>query len=301
LEVIPDKKMTNFKLFLSHRSSDKEVVQELLKSINTLFPNFPIINVADEVPYRNDWKMIATSTLESCDGLVCFVGEDTYKSEPINWEICEAHRLGKPLLVTTLSDQHKLPPACSDLQIQGVTWNVTKVADRIKEMLIPRILFFKHDWSVGAPESPMIFNQYNIMVQSWESLIERRQSVNTIYLSAVSALLAGIGVLISSIDKMGNIWAPIGIAFLAFLGAALSINWRQTILSYGTLSRAKAKVVTVLEAYLPAQLFDTEWQILEAKRYKSTTETDSHTAQFFCILFVVILFAVAGIALFQLI
>lgn len=249
------------------------------------------------MPYNENWKASATPILESCDGMVCFVGEDTFRSEPIDWEIREAHRLGKPVVITTLSDQYQLPEACRQLQLEVAQWDAKEVAGRVGELLLPRALFLGHDWSLGLPGEEAIRNQYNIMVQSWEALIARRQTVNTLYITATSALLAGTGVLISSVEKVGQGWAAAGVAIIAFLGTALSFNWRRTILSYGTLSRAKSKVVAALEMYMPARLFDTEWRVLEARRYKSTTETDKQTALFFLLLFLVLFLIASGFVL----
>lgn len=288
--------MNKFRLFFSYRTSEKARVRELQDSLAELLPNFPFEDASVDVPYVDDWKAPATAILESCAGVVCFVGEDTHRSEPVDWEIREACRLGKPLVVTSLSDRYQPPPACKELQIEVARWNANDVAGRIGELLVPRTLFLTHDWSKGMPEPAAIGNQYNLMVQSWEALIARRQTVNTLYISASSALLAGIGVLISSVDKVGHGWTMAGIAIVAFLGAALSFNWRRTVSSYGTLSRAKSKVVAALEAYMPARLFDTEWRVLEAKRYTSTTDTDKQTALFFLLLFLAVFLVAGGVA-----
>jgi hypothetical protein len=104
-------------------------------------------------------------------------------------------------------------------------------------------------------------------------------------------------VLLSAIDKTGPIWTAAGTCLVTFLGATLSYNWRCTIISYGLLSRAKSKVVAALETRLPAQLFDAEWKVLEAKQYKSTTVADKESASFFIIIFVVIFFISGGLAI----
>lgn len=292
--------MDGFKLFFSHRSIDSWRVSELQAALRELLPNLPFHDVSAGVPYSDDWQVPAAAILESCDGLVCVIGADTHESEAVDWEIREAYRLGKPLIVTRLSTTYALPPSCNDLQIEAHDWNANGVAGRIGELLVPRALFLNHDWASGKPEAQGLWNQYNLMVQSWESLISRRQTVNTVYVTANAALLAGIGVLISSADKTGPLWGATGVSLLAFLGTALSLNWRRTVMSYGTLSRAKSRIVTALEAYMPAQLFDAEWRVLEAHRYKSTTDADRQTASFFMLLFASISLVAAGISIGQL-
>jgi hypothetical protein len=294
-------KMTyKFQVFFSYKTADSDRVSELLEGLSKLLPLFPIENIAIKVPHIDNWKSPATEILQSSDMLVCIVSEDTHKSEPVDWEIREAHRLGKPIIVTILNEHYKMPSSCHELKIKSILWNAKVVADNIGEMLVQKALFLKHDWRSGAPQSAILLEQYNIMVQSWESLIERRQTVNTVYTTANSALLAAIGLMLSSVDKMGYLWAAAGVTVIAFLGTVLSVNWRRTIISYGLLSRAKYKVVSALESYMPAQLFDTEWSILDTKRYVSTTDMDKQTAFFFIVLFCAIFLVSAGFTIRQL-
>lgn len=280
--------MNNFKLFFSYRSADKDKVQELLKSLRELLPNFPFEDISENVPFADDWKADASRLIEECDGFVCIIGADAYKSEPIDWEVNEAARLKKPMYISILSSQYQNIEACRKLHIEPSLWDSNKIAIELAEILLPKALFAKHDWSQGAPDPDVIKDQYNLMVRSWESLIERRQKVNTIYLSASSAILGAIGGLVSSMKNIGNQWSLAGIIILSALGFLLTCNWRRTISSYGTLSKAKSKVVSAFENYLPANLFDAEWRILEANQYKSTTQTDYLSAQLFRILFMVI-------------
>lgn len=288
-------------LFFSHRSVDAERVGELKTSLKQLLPNLPFDDVSEQVPFDDSWMEAATSIIESCDGMVCIVGLDTHESEPVDWELREAHRLNKPLVIARLSESFELPPACRDLHLDVVDWDTAKVAGQIGELLVPKALFLRHDWDSGAPDSAAIWDQYNLIVQTSEALIERRQTVNTLYVSAGAAFLAGIGILVSSVGKTNLGGAAVVIALVGFLGAALSFNWRRTVSSYGTLNEAKYKLISAFEEYMPAQLFDAEWKVLEAKRYKSTTDTDKQSALFFLLLFLVISVVASGVALGQLI
>jgi hypothetical protein len=286
-----------FRLFFSNRTVDQERVDQLQSTLRELLPNMPFDDVSKGVPFIDDWRTPASSILASCDALICVVGPETHKSQPIDWEIREAHRLGKPLVVARENEACALPQGCADLHLSVVRWESAELAGIIGELLVSRALFLHHDWRSGSPDPTMIWNQYDLMVRSWEALIARRQAVNTIYVSASAALLAGVGVMISAMDRLDPNGAATGAALLSLLGAGLSFNWRRTVISYGTLSKAKSRVVAALEAHLPAQLFDAEWRVLEARRYKSTTDTDKQTALFFMLLFLAVAVVAWGIAL----
>lgn len=291
--------MDTLHVFFSYRTDDKDRVRDVNAALRQLLPSFPFDDVSLRVPFTDDWQTHALTVLESCHAFVCVVGQDTHASGPVDWEIRQAHRLGKPLTITRLSHEYALPPSCAELRIPVLEWDTAELAARIKGVLLSQALFPRHDWTTGPPKPEAIWDQYNLMVQSWEALISRRQTVNTLYVTADAALLAGIGAVASSTDKTGVMGAALGIAVLAFLGFALSFNWRRTLISYGTLSNAKATVITSLEAYMPAQLFDAEWKVLERMRYRSTTETDSQTAYFFMLLFLAIALVGGGVAIAQ--
>jgi hypothetical protein len=282
-----------FRLFFSNRSTDAERVQELQTELARRLPTLPFNDVSLNVPYSEDWKRLASTALNSCEAVVCVIGMDTHASEPIDWEVREAHRLGKPLAVVRLSQEFQAPKFCVELKLPILEWNVEQLAQEIKQLGVACALFPRHDWKAGPPGPETLWNQYDVMVQSWEALISRRQTVNTLYVTADAALLAGIGAVASSTGQTGAIGAALAVTVLALLGLALSFNWRRTVISYGTLSNAKAAVITTLEEYMPARLFDAEWRVLERTGYQSTTKADTQTAQFFMILFAAL--AIAGI------
>ena len=280
--------MSTFSIFVINRNVDRYRVDRLLAELRSLLPNMPFDDVSKAVPISDNWRVVATSILESCDAVVCLVGKDTYESEAIAWEIREANRLEKPLVIVKMSPEHTMPPVCDELHVPFINWNSTTLAGLIAELLLEPALFARDISKDTHDGLNMIWNQYDLMVKSWEALIQRRQNVNALYISAVAALLAVTGVTFSAIDKTGLLKAMILIFILGLIGAGLSFNWRKTLISYGTLSRAKSKVVSALEKHLPAQLFDAEWKILEAKKYRSTTDTDKQTALFYILLFLTI-------------
>lgn len=279
--------MKTHQFFFSFRTSDKARVDELVRGITHLLPNFPIQDISAEIPFCPEWKDHARLRIEGCDGLICLVGKDTASSEPVNWEIKEAFRLEKPIVVAQY-EKFDLPDACKSLGIKPIPATPPRVAEKICDLLIPKALLSGQSASTPSEQLTLIWNQYSLMVQSWESLINRRQTVNNIYLTGNATILAAIGVFIGNIRDVGATPSLYGAMILSFLGSLLSVNWHQTIVSYGTLSQAKSKVVLALETFLPAKLFDTEWAVLESKKYRSTTRSDKQASQFFILLFIVL-------------
>ena len=133
--------MSTFSIFFSNRNADRNRVDRLLAELKSLLPNMPFDDVSKAVPISDNWQVVATSILESCDAMVCLVGKDTYESEAIAWEIREAHRLAKPLVIVKMSPEHIIPTVCDELHVPSIDWNSTVLAGLIAELLLERALF----------------------------------------------------------------------------------------------------------------------------------------------------------------
>ena len=114
------------------------------------------------------------------------------------------------------------------------------------------------------------------MVGSSESLVQRRQSVNTFFLTINGALLTASGLIVQSAqdEKMGA-W---GVAVLAVAGLILCGAWRSLITSLGQLNRGKFKVINTMERHLKSAIYAAEWEALgrgeDPKVYRSFTSRE---------------------------
>jgi hypothetical protein len=102
---------------------------------------------------------------------------------------------------------------------------------------------------------------YKIMVQSSEALVNRRQTVNTFFLTMNGAILTALGLIVQS---SGNerILGGLGVLVLALTGALLCAAWRSLIISFGQLNRGKFKVINTIERYFTVSIYAAEWEAL---------------------------------------
>jgi hypothetical protein len=132
----------------------------------------------------------------------------------------------------------------------------------------------------GPPQSEADTRQalelYKIMVDSSEGLVNRRQGVNTFFLTMNGALLTASGIIVQSSggDRLGGV----GVAVLAIAGAILCAAWRSLITSFGQLNRGKFQVINTIERYLKAAIYAAEWEALgrgeDPKVYRSFTSRE---------------------------
>lgn len=138
--------------------------------------------------------------------------------------------------------------------IRTVASRTTSV-DRVGNALLP----------YGAPSTPeeteRLFELYKIMVQSSETLVDRRQGVNTFFLTVNGAILTGLGFFIKAGGEAEL--KAVGVLLISVTGLILAHAWRSLISSYGQLNTGKFAVINRIERYLPASIFYAEWEALE--------------------------------------
>jgi len=157
---------------------------------------------------------------------------------------------------------------------------VRQVAQELEQSNSSLPLFEKVLFPSGPPrdaDAPgQTLDLYKIMVASSESLVTRRQAVNTFFLTMNGALLTAFGLIVKSsgTDRLN----ALGIFVLAVAGAILCGAWRSLITSFGQLNRGKFQVINTIERYLKTAIYAAEWEALgcgeDPKIYRSFTSRE---------------------------
>lgn len=157
---------------------------------------------------------------------------------------------------------------------------VRQAAQELGLTKVPLPVFEKVLFPSGPPTDTDTTQQtlelYKIMVASSESLVSRRQAVNTFFLTMNGALLTAFGLIIKSAgaDRL----SALGVFVLAIAGAILCGAWRSLITSFGQLNRGKFQVINTIERYLKTAIYAAEWEALERgenpKVYRSFTSRE---------------------------
>jgi hypothetical protein len=155
--------------------------------------------------------------------------------------------------------------------------------DVVDKALLPR----------GLPATPeekaQLFEQYKLMVQTSEALVQRRQGTNTFFLTANGVLLTALGlVLRQGADPRTH---SMLVVVLALTGLITSWSWRTLLVSFGQLNKGKFAVILRLEQHLPAAIFDAEWEALgrgkERKTYRSFTMSEARVPVVFAAVYLI--------------
>jgi hypothetical protein len=113
-------------------------------------------------------------------------------------------------------------------------------------------------------DSDQVLEQYKLFVEMADRVSERRLKTNQFYIGIISGLLGVITFILqgTSIEFLtehkGSALLIVGV-----LGLSLNLIWFINIRSFRQLNTGKFKVIHEMEALLPFQPYDREWDIIK--------------------------------------
>jgi hypothetical protein len=130
---------------------------------------------------------------------------------------------------------------------------------------------------------------YKLMVASSESLVTRRQGLNTFFLTANGAIVTAAGLLLG--NGASHEFRNWGMLALSATGIVLAMAWHSLIKSYGQLNTGKFAVINRIEKFLPVAVYLAEWKALEEGRnpskYRSFTSRETWVPTVFLTVYIV--------------
>ena len=253
------------KLFVIHRFKDRKRAKHKLKKLaQDLSLEFQPIFLDSSC--GEQWKQKAAIAINQAEAVIVFNPKFCEESDNAKWEIEKAEEIRKEIIELNENSED--------------TASISKLISlhELKDE-------FESCFSQGDKD---VFELYKLMVESSESLIQRRQKTNAFFITVIGSLLAIAGLLV----KMGAIdGKSIGILYgFSIVGLLLCNSWRNLIDNYGKLNKAKFDVILRLEKDLGAQIYSAEWialgKGLQHKKYKSFTSTEKNVPLFFGLLIV---------------
>jgi len=261
------------KIFIIHRFKDR-------KQANTKLKQLAKQNIFDLKPIFLDssggirWKEKALKAIQNAEAVIVFNRKACEESDNAKWEIKKAEELGKEIIEINLDGDDKEP------------------SERLKS-----IYDLKEEFdSCFSSNKDDYFELYKLMIDSSESLIQRRQKTNAFFITVIGSLLAIAGLLV----KSGAINSgSFGILYgFSVVGLFLCNSWRNLIDNYGKLNKAKFDVILRLERDLGAQIYSAEWIALgkgmRPKKYKSFTSTEKNVPLYFALLIIALTLIAIG-------
>ena len=253
------------KIFVIHRFNErykaKAMLKAIAKSLSIEFQPIFLNSSGDD-----EWKQKAIESLAQAEAVIVFNPSSCEQSENAQWEIEKAREASLEIIEIS-----------SDTDNSNSKQRLESVYELKEE--------FDSCFSENNKDA---FELYKLMIESSESLIQRRQKTNAFFITTIGSLLAIAGLLV----KTGAITAgSVGILYgFSVVGMLLCNSWRNLIDNYGKLNKAKFDVILRLEKDLSAQIYSAEWvslgKGLRPSKYKSFTSTEKNVPLFFGLLVV---------------
>ena len=253
------------KVFVIHRFNERGNAKAKLKTIaKNLSIELQLIFLNSSG--GEEWKQKAIESLAHAEAVIIFNPISCAQSDNAQWEIEKSQEIGLEIIEITDDNDN------------------SQSSKRLKSLYE-----LKEEFDGCFSENNTdAFELYKLMIESSESLIQRRQKTNAFFITAIGSLLAIAGLLV----KTGSIGSgSISILYgFSVVGLLLCNSWRNLIDNYGKLNKAKFDVILRLEKDLTAQIYSAEWvslgKGLRPSKYKSFTSTEKHVPLFFGLLIV---------------
>lgn len=256
--------------------------------------NFVISNKAEiefvwlRFRYNLFWKLFSRKGISNSNFVILFIDENAERSKNIKWEIQVAKRYKKKIYKIEVQSNLK---HCKEFeqfetitgeQIANIKNNyIKKNNETFESFLFNQKIYNSSNYNIS-------FEEYKLILQTSETLIARRQTMNTFYLTANGVLISILGI----VTKVSTSYLLISGFIISFLGILLSLSWKSMIKSYGQLNTGKFKVINTIEKRLPLAIFAAEWKALgegkDKHKYLSFTKTEAKVPSIFLWFYLII-------------
>lgn len=135
-----------------------------------------------------------------------------------------------------------------------------------------------------TPQSPLALEQYKAKLVDLGNLGTRQTAMTTYYVSIVSALLGVLALKEKTLAQMDTSVLVI----VCSAGAIICTLWFTSLTFFRGLFRAKIRVISEIEASLPFQTFDREYEIMRTARVRSWVWIERFVPIVFGVFFVLI-------------
>lgn len=283
-------------IFIIHSGTDKENVKKTeieINKINSENDNYKKANVL-LLEYRKFWKPEVKKLIKSAQIVLYILSADGHKSKNIDWEIRQAKKQQKAIVIL---NEGKYTLNSALYENDPFTKNPVLIGKQIKTIdeLFEIIENYEngkhiHLFNEENIEPEKLFEQYKLFSDTSESLVARRQNVNSFYITANTALITIAATAFSLNDNL--LTQLIITMVLTFPGIMLNRSWLKVMESYSLINSSKMRILGMLEKKLSASLFEAEWEAMSNKynkvQYVSFSDRERNIPIIFNLVFIIV-------------
>ena len=85
-------------------------------------------------PVEGAWKIHAERLIRASSATICLIGESTWRSEPVNWEVRRSAELGRRVLAVYLqSNAVRSPAALVEIGVTPMPWDIRTIVAQLSD------------------------------------------------------------------------------------------------------------------------------------------------------------------------
>lgn len=287
-------------IYVIYKFGDYSIVKRTVDEIKAAIGEGSSIFMFEPEYTKKTWHLRALQKLKESQLVLLFdslSGDETCVGKHISWELKKADKLGKRVVVLKSYpqsqnrswyqyDYSEKDPRHSRFQTIPIEEAVNFMKKEYGWQMGDTLLHVAED---GAPltdvEKQLILEQYRIMIDTSEKLMERRQETVNLYTTLCTTLIALIGASFA----FGNLGICAIIFFLSGLVLiVLCRNWRLSLASYDLNNNGKFRVINLLEKSLPAEIFESEYRYNKMNGIRSFSSREKALPRIFTVLGIVL-------------
>lgn len=250
------------KVFVCSRSTDSKYTNKIIQEIESVSENS--IALFQEIEHSDTWKDIVEKKIAASDFVLFILGQDSFDSEQLKWELSTAKNINKPIIGIKLNNVSSQSLTEFDgFHVFEETGHCVKYLTKSFE-----------------ERKKLRLEQYKIMISSTEKVTDSRLKVNNLFFTLTSSIISVAFVLGKSFNfSNASVFAMF---ILTVLGVIVTYFWEKLVNSYGQLNTGKFMVIDKIEKELRTNMFEDEWQILTKEiNYEPNTRTETKIIIYF--------------------
>lgn len=129
---MPDSPPT-LRVFLSFSTEHMTLVEIFRDQVRDIKSTLRLRDYSIKEPVRGAWKRYAERLIRESSATICLVGENTWRSDPVNWEVRKSAALGKRIVAVYLqSTAVKTPSALVEIGVTPIPWDFRTIVNNLR-------------------------------------------------------------------------------------------------------------------------------------------------------------------------
>ena len=255
-------------------------------------------NLKKKKLHLHTWHKDAARLIHLADMIVYYLSEHSAQNNNVEWELKTSIKENKYIVCFDDNEEQYDLNKClrkfdanikKEKNIAKTVHTNDEIFKIIDEYNNDEYIRLFNDGTVVDSDSKLLLEQYKMFTTSAESLVTRRLSMNSFYISANTALISIGATVFALSDNKNTLTKIIIILALSIPGIMLNISWRGILKAYFINNRGKMKILSMIEKKLAVSLYDAEWKAMKNKyskeKYISFTDNEKKLPLIFIILY----------------